>query len=149
MSEPNSDLNALNDQIRDAVQQVDASLKDAPNVAAVAYQTMAHAVALAMHNTVLQLQHDHMLRNALTTAAASALLDGRREEAEAVLKLADERLGGQRSLSEEIAKVGEVLKKFSEQFRESTMSASNPGGADKPDAGAAAPTQKRAARKRQ
>jgi hypothetical protein len=146
MNEPNSDSNALNDQIRDAVQQVDASLQDAPNVAAVAYQTMAHAVALAMHNTVLQLQHDHMLRNALTTAAASALLDGRREEAEAVLKLADEKLGGQRSLSDEIAKVGEVLKKFSEQFRESTISPSGPEG--KPDTGAAAPKQKRTARKR-
>jgi hypothetical protein len=63
-----------------------------------------------------------------------------------VLKLADEKLGGQRSLSDEIAKVGEVLKKFSEQFRESTISPSGPEG--KPDTGAAAPKQKRTARKR-
>ncbi len=146
MTERGSDPTTLNDQIRDAIQQVNASLKDAPNVEAVAYQTMAHAVALAMHNTVLQLQHDHMLRNALTTAAASALLEGRREEAEAVLKLADEKLGGQRSLSEEIAKVGDVLKNFSEHFRAPETSSGGPAG--NPDTGAAAPARKRTARRR-
>ncbi|MGX1318082.1 hypothetical protein AB7M17_001535 [Bradyrhizobium sp. USDA 377] len=109
----------LNDQIRDAVEQLNASLKDmAPNVPeAIAFQAMAHAVALALQNTVLQQQHDHMLRSSLTTAAAVSLLEGRRDEAEAVLKLADEKLGGRLNLSEEIAKVGEVLKSIGEQFK--------------------------------
>ena len=109
----------LNDQIRDAVEQLNASVKGInPNVPeAIAYQAMAHAVALALQNTVLQQQHDHMLRNSLTTAAAASLLEGRSEAAEAVLKLADERLGGRPSLSEEIAKVGAALKNIGEQFK--------------------------------
>jgi hypothetical protein len=121
-TDPNIDPSALNDQIRDAVEQLNASLDGMkPGVIeAVAYQTMAHAVALALQNTVLQQQHDHMLRNALTTAAASALLDGKREEAEAVLKLADEKLGRNQNLSEEIAKVGEVLRTIKQQFNTTT-----------------------------
>jgi enamine deaminase RidA (YjgF/YER057c/UK114 family) len=119
MTDSASDTGALNDQIRDAVDQIAASFKGiGPQITdAVAYQTLAHAVAMALHNNVIQQQHDHMLRNAMTTAAASALLDGKREEAEAVLKLADERLGRQQNLSEEIAKIGEVLKTIGEQFR--------------------------------
>lgn len=145
MAEPASDPKTLNDQIRDAVEQVNATLKGMqPGLGdAVAHQAMAHAVALALQNTVLQQQHDHMLRNALTTAAASALLDGRREEAEAVLKLANEKLGGQRSLSEEIAKVGEVLQRFSAQF---SAQANSPSGKKTP--GAAPTGTKRRARKR-
>ena len=109
----------INDQISDAVAQLNASFRGMnPNVPeAIAYQAMAHAVALALQNTVLQQQHDHMLRNSLTTAAAASLLEGRRDEAEAVLKLADEKLGGRLNLSEEIAKIGEVLKGIGEQFR--------------------------------
>jgi hypothetical protein len=113
-----SGTNALNDQIRDAVEQLNASFEGMrSNVSeAAAYQAMAHAVALALQNTVLQQQHDHMLRNALTTAAASSLLEGRRDEAEAVLKLADERLGRQQNLSDEIAKIAQILKSIGEQF---------------------------------
>ncbi|WP_426438088.1 RebB family R body protein [Bradyrhizobium genosp. P] len=109
----------LNDQIKDAVEQLNASFRGmGPNVPeAIAYQAMAHAVGLALQNTVLQQQHDHMLRNSLTTAAAAALLEGRREEADAVLKLADERLGGRLNLSEEIARIGEVPKSIGEQFK--------------------------------
>ena len=59
---------------------------------AAAFQTIAHALGLALHNAVARQQHSAMLRNALTTAAATALLDGRTEQAEAVLKLADSRL---------------------------------------------------------
>ena len=116
---PESPGAELNDQIRDAVEQLNESFKGMnPNVPeAIAYQAMAHAVALALQNTVLQQQHDHMLRNSLTTAAAASLLEGRREEAEAVLKLADEKLGGRLNLSEEIARIGDVLKSIGEQFR--------------------------------
>jgi hypothetical protein len=116
---PGSPNGELNGQISDAVAQLNASIKGmGPHVPeAIAYQAMAHAVALALQNTVLQQQHDHMLRNSLTTAAATSLLEGKREEAEAVLKLADERLGGRLNLSEEIARIGEVLKGIGEQFR--------------------------------
>jgi hypothetical protein len=118
MSDPGAESHAMNDQISDAVEQLNASLRGMnPAVTdAVAYQAMAHAVALALQNTVLQQQHDHMLRNALTTAAASALLEGRRSEAEAVLALADDKLGRQQNLSEEIAKIGEILKDIGSKF---------------------------------
>lgn len=122
MTDPGTDQTTMNNQIRDAVEQLNESLKGMnPAVTeAVAYQAMAHAVALALQNTVLQQQHDHMLRNALTTAAASSLLEGRREEAEAVLKLADEKLGRQQNLSEEIAKIGQILKDLGTQFSATT-----------------------------
>ncbi|MBX3588420.1 MAG: RebB family R body protein [Ramlibacter sp.] len=86
-----ADASAVNDQITDSVTQVQATLAgmQAPFAAAAAYQTIAHALGLALHNAVARQQHSHMLRNALTTAAATALLDGRTEQAEAVLKLAE------------------------------------------------------------
>jgi hypothetical protein len=49
-------------------------------------------LGLAAHNLVAQQQHGHMLRHAMASAAARALLDGKNEEAEAVLKLAESRL---------------------------------------------------------
>lgn len=80
-----------NDQVLDAVTQLQQLLAGAqqPFAAAAAYQTIAHALGLALHNAVARQQHSHMLRNALTTAAARALLDGRTSQAEAVLKLAE------------------------------------------------------------
>jgi hypothetical protein len=118
MTDAGSDTFAVNDEIKDAVEQLNASFKgmSSHGPEAFAYQAMVHAVALALHNTVLQQQHDHMLRNAMTTAAASALLEGRREEAEAVLKLADEKFGRHQNLSEEIAKIGRIMKAIGEQF---------------------------------
>ncbi|RYF43571.1 MAG: hypothetical protein EOO25_02765 [Comamonadaceae bacterium] len=84
----------FNDQIRDSVSQLQDTLAGLhqPFAAAAAFQTIAHALGLALHNAVARQQHSAMLRNALTTAAATALLDGRTEQAEAVLKLADSRL---------------------------------------------------------
>lgn len=80
-----------NDAIHDAGQQLQELLARAqqPFAAAAAYQTIAHALGLALHNAVARQQHSHMLRNALTTAAATALLEGRTSQAEAVLKLAE------------------------------------------------------------
>ncbi|MCW5649167.1 MAG: RebB family R body protein [Ramlibacter sp.] len=82
---------ALNEQIRDSVAQVQATLTgmQVPFASAAAYQTIAHALGLALHNAVARQQHSHMLRNSLTTAAATALLEGRTDQAEAVLKLAE------------------------------------------------------------
>ena len=84
----------FNDQVRDSVNQLQETLAGLhqPFAAAAAFQTIAHALGLALHNAVARQQHSAMLRNALTTAAATALLDGRTEQAEAVLKLADSRL---------------------------------------------------------
>ena len=81
----------VNDQITDSVTQLRRSLADMqqPFAAAAAFQVISHALALALQNAVARQQHSHVLRNALTTAAASALLDGRTEQAEAVLKLAE------------------------------------------------------------
>lgn len=80
-----------NDQVTDAVQQVHDLLAgfQQPFAAGAAYQAVSHALGLALHNAVVQQQHSYTLRNALTTAAATALLDGRTEQAEAVLKLAE------------------------------------------------------------
>lgn len=120
MSNAGAADSAINDQIQDAIDQLNASIKGVtPAVAeAMTCQAMSHAVGMMLQNTVLQQQHDHMLRNALTTAAASALLNGKREEAEAVLALADTRLGRQQSLSEEIAKLGQVLRDIAAKFNE-------------------------------
>lgn len=86
-----SDAAATNDQVTDAVQQVRDLLAgfQQPFAAGAAYQAVSHALALALHNAVVQQQHSYTLRNALTTAAATALLEGRTEQAEAVLKLAE------------------------------------------------------------
>jgi Killing trait len=85
---------AINDQIRDAVAQVQATLAGSEQtvVAAAVYQAITHVVVLALQNAVAQQQHGYILRNAMTTAAAQAILDGKREEAEAILRLAESRL---------------------------------------------------------
>jgi putative heme degradation protein len=70
-----------------------------------------------MQNAVAQQQHSHMLRSALTTAAARALLDGKREEAEAVLKLAESRLVNP-DVGEEILRLQGALGKALEQLRD-------------------------------
>jgi len=83
--------NSLNDQVTDSVNQLQATLAglQQPFAAAAAFQTVAHALGLALQNAVARQQHSYMLRNAMTTAAATALLEGRSEQAEAVLKLAE------------------------------------------------------------
>lgn len=119
MSDANAKPDSLNDQVKDAIAQLSASLQGMSQdfTGAVAYQTVAHTVALALHNTVVQQQHNQILRNALTTAAANALLEGKTEEAAAVLKLADEKLGTQQNLSEEIQKLGAILKSIGQESK--------------------------------
>lgn len=91
---PSAPPDQVNDQIRDAVRQAALLMEAAgrPFAQAAAAQAIVHALGLAAHNIVAQQQHGHMLRNALTSAAARAFLEGKREEAEAVLKLAESRL---------------------------------------------------------
>lgn len=85
---------ALNDQITDAIAQIGQSVigMQRPFATAAAYQMISHALSLAVQNAVTQQQHSHMLRSALTTAAAKAMLAGKTSEAEAVLKLAESQL---------------------------------------------------------
>jgi len=115
---PGSLPDAINDQVRDAVRQVDAlqAGQIAPFTAAVAFQAIAQAVALGMQNAVAQQQHAHMLRSALTTAAARALLDGKREEAEAVLKLAESRTVNP-DLGEELTRLQSSLRTALSELR--------------------------------
>ena len=86
-----SDQDTLNDQIRDSLDQLQRTLEgiQQPVAAGASLQTVAHALGLALLNTVARQQHSHMLRNAMTAAAVRALLDGRTDQAEAVLKLAE------------------------------------------------------------
>jgi Killing trait len=85
---------AFNDQIRDAVEQVQATLAGSEQtvVTAGVYQAVAHTIALALQNAVAQQQNGYILRNALTTAAANAVLDGKKDEADAIFRLAESRL---------------------------------------------------------
>lgn len=112
-----ADASAVNDQITDSVTQVQATLAgmQAPFAAAAAYQTIAHALGLALHNAVARQQHSHMLRNALTTAAATALLDGRTDQAEAVLKLAESPLVNP-SLSTELGQLQSAVAQLREEI---------------------------------
>ena len=82
----------VTDQIRDAIAAVDNLLSDANRafIAAAAYQSIAHSIALAMQNAVAQQQQSYILRNAIVAAAADASVAGKKEEAEELLKLADE-----------------------------------------------------------
>jgi hypothetical protein len=57
-------------------------------VQAAALQSLANALSLTLHNAVAEQQHGQVLRMAFTTAAASAILDGKRQEAEDILNLA-------------------------------------------------------------
>ena len=86
-----SEENALNAQITDAVAQINASVNGASAglVVAAACQTIAHALALGVQNGVAQQQQAYILRNAMVSAASAAVLDGKREEAEAVAKSAE------------------------------------------------------------
>jgi uncharacterized protein HemX len=94
MSDPAPAPDLINDQVQAAVHQAARLMDEAgrPFAQAAVGQAIVQALGLAAHNVVAQQQHAYMLRTALTTAAARALLDGRREEAEAVLKLAESRL---------------------------------------------------------
>ena len=97
---------AVNDQITDAVEQINAAVKgmQTPFATGAACHAITHALSLALQNAVLRQQHCHILRNALTTAAANAILDGRLEQAEAVMKLAESPLVNP-SLDSEIAQL--------------------------------------------
>jgi hypothetical protein len=112
-----SEENALNEQITDAVAQINASVNGASAglVAAAACQTIAHALALGVQNAVAQQQQAYILRNAMVSAAAAAILDGKREEAEAILQLAETRLASP-DLKSEVESVLQTLRAINEEL---------------------------------
>ena len=136
-----ADPTSVNSQITDAVSQLNATVPSLATAfgAATAYQVVSHAIALRFHNLVAQQQHDHILRHALTTAAAHALLEGKREEAEAVIKLADSRLPIP-DLTTEIAQLKTALRELQEEFTKiipptppaATATPPPPGNPEKP-----------------
>ncbi len=111
-----TDDSPLNAQIADAVAQINETLSGAERglISAAAYQTIAQAVVLGLQNAVAQQQQAYILRNALTAAAASAILDGKRDDADALLKLADSRSP---NLSAEITDLLAALKQISDELR--------------------------------
>lgn len=100
----------VNDQIRDSVAQVQQLLDgmQRPFAAATTFNIVAHALSLALQNAVTRQQHSQMLRNALTAAAANAMLESRVDEANAVLKLAESPLVNP-SLDLEIGQLQKVI----------------------------------------
>jgi len=111
----------MNDQIRDALEQLQTILAGADSTVfqAAVSQTFAHVVALTMHNAVAEQQQNNILRLALTTSAANAILAGKRAEAEGILELARTHVAAPdlsgmltqiRSIIEEIGRVSEAAR---------------------------------------
>lgn len=83
---------AVNNRDADPVRQTSDLLEGgAATGPAAAQLLMAHAVGIAMLNVVAQQQQQHILQNALVTAAAKAALESRTEEA---VRLAREAMTG-------------------------------------------------------
>lgn len=98
-----ADQTEVNSQIIDAVTQVNETVGGSSEALAraMADQVMAQAIGMAMQNAVAQQQQLYILRNAVTTAAARAILDSSPEEA---LRFASEALN-----SDDIAQTLERL----------------------------------------
>jgi hypothetical protein len=77
------DETTVNSQITDAVSQAGETVAGSSQAQAraMADQVMAQAIGLAMQNAVAQQQQAYILRNAVTTAAARAILESSPEEA--------------------------------------------------------------------
>jgi len=93
----------VNDQVRDAVEQINAMLEDGgSNVRAMSYQVMAHTIGLSLYAAVHQQQQLFILKNAVTTAAVKKALANDPADA---MKLIEEA-----SASSDLAKTIEQLK---------------------------------------
>lgn len=84
----------LNPQVSDAIAEVSKRLSDANRefLMPAIYQSAAQILMLGLQNAVAQQQRSYILRNAITAAAATAILQGKPAEADALL----ERLAGGR-----------------------------------------------------
>ena len=88
-----SDQSKLNDQITDSVAQIEKLIADngGAQSKAIADQLTVQALSLAMQNAVAQQQHEYILKNAIVTAAAKAVLKSSPQDA---LALAEKALSG-------------------------------------------------------
>ena len=93
MPESKQNESAVNSQITDAVKQIQSMINDTSDEfsEAVSQQVTAHAVGLAMQNAVAQQQELYILRNAIVTAAANAIIESNPKEA---MSLAEKVLSG-------------------------------------------------------
>lgn len=139
--------NRLNDQIQDALNQLNAIVSGTDNAVfqAAAYQTLVHSVSLAMQNAVAEQQQNQILRMALTSAAAKSILAGRKEEAEGILELAKSRLANP-DLPSLVAEVRLLIETISSDLARSRNQNAATEPAPKPARATAAP-KKQAARK--
>jgi hypothetical protein len=113
----NPPIDQANNQIRDALSQLNAILGGADQSVfqVAAYQAVSQAIALTLQNAVAQQQHAHILRMSLTTAAANAILDGRKVEAESLLDLAASKLVTP-NLSEMLSQVQSCVRSIGEEL---------------------------------
>ena len=83
MPEKSKPKSVLNSQITDAVEQIQTMVNSTSNEfsQAVTQQITAQAVGLAMQNAVAQQQELYILRNAIVTAAANAIIESNPKEA--------------------------------------------------------------------
>jgi hypothetical protein len=130
-AEPETDAAAesfRNDQITDALRQLHAILAgaDESTIQVAAYLSFVHVVALAMHNAVAEQQHAHILRMALTTSAANAILAGRKAEAEAVLELSRSKLISP-DLSALLTQVRSFVETIARELEKTKKAAAQPG----------------------
>lgn len=107
-----ADSTSINDQITDSIEQIQALLADdnGQNTRALSYQLMSHAASLAFYNTVHQQQQMYVLQNAITTAAAKAILEASPEDA---IKYAKEGFA-----SQDMTSTLTELKKFMDDLNE-------------------------------
>jgi len=119
---------AVNDQIRDSVAQTQQLLDgmQRPFAAAATFNVVAQALSLALQNAVTRQQHSQMLRNALATAAANAMLESKLDEANAVLKLAESPLVNPR-FDLEIGQLREVISGLREELEKLHTAAASAG----------------------
>ena len=130
---------AVNSQITDAVRQINATiLGNAEALSqAMAQQIMTQSIALAMQNAVAQQQQLYTLRNAVTAAAARAILDASPEEA---LRFAREALAG-----DDVVSTLASLKDLMDAMRSAEGGAGAPPGAETSTGPSAEPTPRAAA----
>lgn len=121
----------LNDQIRDAVSQMNALLLDdgARNIRAMSYQVMAHSIALSLYNTVHQQQQIYMLQNATTTAAIKEALKSNPADA---IKLAQQAVADS-DLTNTIGRLKTLLDELNQTYRDLSQEPAKPGRAAKAD----------------
>ncbi len=88
MADPNAQIDSLNQQITDSIKQMQQLMSDSDGEGISNYINLvtAHAVSLALYNTVQQQQQAYILQNAITTAAAKAILETNPENALALAR---------------------------------------------------------------